>query len=66
MPPAGWLGFNVKNGVREFSAIVEGKRIDYVKSRAFEFLDGRGNGSSMEESARPGAWRVGRPMARSS
>jgi hypothetical protein len=42
VPPSGWLGFNVKNGVHEFSAIVEGKRIDYAKSPAFEFLDGRG------------------------
>jgi len=42
LPPSGWLVFNAKNGFYEFSALAAGRRIDYAKSSAYEFLDGRG------------------------
>ncbi len=42
LPPAGWVVYNPKSGFREFSANAGGRRIDYVKSAAYEFLDGRG------------------------
>jgi len=42
LPPSGWLVFNTKNGFYEFSANVEGRRMDYVTAPEFDFLDGRG------------------------
>jgi hypothetical protein len=42
LPVSGWLVFNEKNGFYEFSANIDGKRIDYVKAPEYEFLDGRG------------------------
>jgi hypothetical protein len=42
LPVSGWLAFNPKAGLREFSAQVNGRRIDYVTAPEFEFLDGRG------------------------
>jgi len=42
LPVSGWLVFHPSNGFREISANVGGRRIDYVTSPAFEFLDGRG------------------------
>jgi len=48
LPPWSWLAFSDSNGFLEFSATPggEGRRIDYVRSKEFEFLDGRGNWSS--------------------
>ena len=42
LPPSGWLAFQPANGLYEFSALADGRRIDYVKAPEFEFLDGRG------------------------
>ena len=42
LPPSGWLAYNRNNGFQEFSALADGRRIDYVKSEGYEFLDGRG------------------------
>lgn len=42
LPPSGWLVYNAKNRFAEISANAGGRRIDYVDSPEFEFLDGRG------------------------
>lgn len=42
LPPAGWLAWNETNGLVELSALVEGRRVDYVRAPEYEFLDGRG------------------------
>lgn len=42
LPPSGWIVFNRKNGFVEISALVDARRIDHVKARDYEFLDGRG------------------------
>jgi hypothetical protein len=42
LPPSGWLVFHPKNGFYEISANLNGRRIDYVIAKEFEFLDGRG------------------------
>ncbi len=42
LPVSGWLVFNSGTGFYEASANVGGRRVDYVASPEFEFLDGRG------------------------
>lgn len=42
LPVSGWLAFNLRNHFFEISADVGGRRLDYVRSPEFEFLDGRG------------------------
>jgi hypothetical protein len=42
LPVSGWLVFNPAHNFYEFSASMGGRRIDYVKAREYEFLDGRG------------------------
>jgi len=42
LPVSGWLVFNPANNFYEISANVQARRIDYVTSPEFEFLDGRG------------------------
>ena len=42
LPVSGWLAHNAETGLYEFSAEVDGRRIDYVKAPEYEFLDGRG------------------------
>ncbi len=42
LPVSGWLVFHRAAKFREFSALLDGRRIDYVKAPEYEFLDGRG------------------------
>ncbi len=42
LPVSGWLAYNTGNAFYEYSASIEGRRIDYASSPAYEFLDGRG------------------------
>ena len=42
LPRNGWYAYNRSNGFREFSGLVEGNRIDYVRAPEYEYLDGRG------------------------
>lgn len=42
LPPSGWLAYNPRDRFLEFSALVGGRRIDYVLAAEYEFLDGRG------------------------
>ena len=42
LPVSGWLVFTPGDKFYESSANVDGRRMDYVKSAEFEFLDGRG------------------------
>jgi len=41
LPPWGWYAVHGKD-FEEYSALVDGRRIDWVKSPEYEFLDGRG------------------------
>lgn len=41
LPPWGWYAAQGKD-FEEYSALVDGRRIDWVKSPAYEYLDGRG------------------------
>ena len=47
LPPAGWLAYHDRNKLYEISGNVGGRRIDYVTSPEFEFLDGRGAWTEM-------------------
>lgn len=42
LPSWGWYACHPDSDFREFSAIVDGRRIDYVHSPDYEYLDGRG------------------------
>ena len=42
LPASGWLVFNPLNGFYEVSAKIKGRRLDWVSSSDYEFLDGRG------------------------
>ncbi|HVN78473.1 MAG TPA: hypothetical protein VMW38_05700 [Terriglobia bacterium] len=42
LPVSGWMAVNPSAGFYEISANLEGRRIDYVSSSDYEFLDGRG------------------------
>lgn len=42
LPIWGWYARDSKGGFVEYSALADGRRIDYVKSAEYEYLDGRG------------------------
>ncbi len=42
LPPAGWVAWNESAGLLEFSAELNGRRVDYVRAAEYEYLDGRG------------------------
>jgi hypothetical protein len=42
LPVSGWLAFNPAADFLEMSALKDGRRLDYVHSREYEYLDGRG------------------------
>ncbi|MCC7340379.1 MAG: hypothetical protein IT170_04775 [Bryobacterales bacterium] len=42
LPVSGWLSYNKSASFYEYSGLVQGRRVDYVKSPSYEFLDGRG------------------------
>ncbi|HZT32301.1 MAG TPA: hypothetical protein VFA33_20605 [Bryobacteraceae bacterium] len=42
LPVSGWLAFNPSSNFYEISANLGGRRVDYVSSAGYEFLDGRG------------------------
>ncbi|MEM3490319.1 MAG: hypothetical protein QXO75_11795, partial [Nitrososphaerota archaeon] len=42
LPPAGWYAYDPSTNFEEFSALISGRRIDYVISPEYEYLDGRG------------------------
>jgi hypothetical protein len=42
LPVSGWLVFHRTAKFQEFSALLGGRRIDYVHAPEYEFLDGRG------------------------
>lgn len=55
LPPAGWYAFDPLINFREFSALISGRRIDYVISNEYEFLDGRGQWTEIGNLATSGA-----------
>ncbi len=42
LPTWGWWALHPSTDFEEFSALVNGRRVDYVKSPEYEYLDGRG------------------------
>jgi hypothetical protein len=46
LPVSGWLVFNPNSGFFESSADLDGRRVDYVRASAYEYLDGRGTWTS--------------------
>ena len=42
LPPWGWYAVHNETHFEEFSALVDGRRVDYVTSPEYEYLDGRG------------------------
>ena len=58
LPPAGWA---VATGDRElisYSALKEGNRVDYLRSRAYTYLDGRGHAFSAPEAVSDGSLAI--------
>ncbi len=55
LPPAGWYAYDPSTNFREFSALVSDRRIDYVISPEYEFLDGREKWVEMDNLAISGA-----------
>ena len=55
LPPAGWLAFDAAGSLYEFSALADGRRIDYVEAPDFEFLDGRGTWTTRRNLAASGS-----------
>jgi len=43
LPSWGWVAWDKKGEFVEFSAMMDGHRVDYVKSPEYEYLDGRGH-----------------------
>lgn len=55
LPPAGWYVYDASTNFKEFSGLISNKRIDYVISPEYEFLDGRGQWTKMGNLAASGA-----------
>lgn len=43
LPPWGWSARDESGEFAEFSALLDGRRVDYVRSPEYEYLDGRGS-----------------------
>ncbi len=55
LPPNGWYARSADGELLEYSANVNGRRIDYVESPAYDFLDARGTFVRRERLAADGA-----------
>jgi len=42
LPPWGWYAYHTGTKFLEFAALANGRRVDYVRSPDYEYLDGRG------------------------
>ncbi|MGQ9737929.1 MAG: hypothetical protein ACUVRT_08435 [Armatimonadota bacterium] len=59
LPPAGWLAYH-KDQLLSYSALVEGRKVDYLRSDAYIYLDGRGEMFSTPEGAADGGLAITR------
>ena len=51
LPPNGWFAKDGKGELTAFSALVDGRRVDYVDSPAYLYADGRGQQSRFAKAA---------------
>jgi len=59
LPPAGWLAYQ-KDALLSYSALVNGRKVDYLRSDAYIYLDGRGEMFSTPEAASDGGLAITR------
>jgi hypothetical protein len=59
LPPAGWLAYQ-KDQLLSYSALVNGRKVDYLRSDAYIYLDGRGEMFHAPEAASDGALAITR------
>lgn len=59
LPPAGWLAYQ-KGQLFSYSALVDGRKVDYLRSDAYVYLDGRGEMFSTPEGASDGGLAITR------
>jgi hypothetical protein len=60
LPPAGWLAYQ-KDALLSYSALVDGRKVDYLRSDAYIYLDGRGEFFTTPEAASEGGLAITRP-----
>ncbi len=60
LPPAGWLAYQ-KDHLLSYSALVDGRKADYLRSDAYIYLDGRGELLSTPEASCDGGLAIRRP-----
>jgi hypothetical protein len=58
IPPAGWLAWQKNGDLFSYSALSGTNRVDYLSSRAYTYLDGRGAWFSAPEAASNGALAI--------
>ncbi len=61
LPPAGWLAYDRAAGLFSFSGLDHSHRVDYLRSPAYTYLDGRGQWFATPEAACDGAMAL-RPL----
>ena len=59
LPPAGWLAYQ-KDQLLSYSALVNGRKADYLRSDAYIYLDGRGESLHALEASSEGALAIRR------
>ncbi|NSW77774.1 MAG: hypothetical protein HPY54_01925 [Chthonomonadetes bacterium] len=59
LPPAGWLAYQ-KDALLSYSALVEGRKVDYLRSEAYIYLDGRGELFNAPEASSDGGLAITR------
>ncbi len=58
LPPAGWAAFTADASLVSYSALAGTNRVDFLKSAAYTFLDGRGQVFDTPEAASDGALAI--------
>jgi hypothetical protein len=58
LPPAGWLAWQEKGGLYSYSALDGTNRVDYLTSRAYIYLDGRGGWFNAPEAGSNGGLAI--------
>jgi hypothetical protein len=61
LPPAGWAAFTRDGSLSSFSALAGTNKVDYLRSPAYIYLDGRGQWFDAPEAASNGALAI-RPL----
>ncbi|MBI4663886.1 MAG: acetylxylan esterase [Verrucomicrobia bacterium] len=58
LPPAGWAALTTDGSLLSFSALVGTNKVDYLRSPAYTYLDGRGREFSTAEAASDGGLAI--------